>query len=135
MKRCVTHSQRGVSLLEVLVALMVLSVGLLGLSALHWRTAQQSHAIMGQSLAALHAQDAAERLWLLSCWNATQGEKTLEDWAKNPPPTLPDWQATWLWHTSNTGGVQLQIIQQWARLPEPFQLTFTVPTPVCRSTP
>lgn len=128
-------AQQGASLLEVLVALVVLSVGLLGLTALHWRTVQHSHAIMGQTLATLHAQHAAEQLWLQTCWNATQAENSLKHWAQNPPSTLPDWLATWQWHPSNTGWIRLSITQQWARLPHPFVLTFTAPTPPCRSTP
>lgn len=129
------ESQQGASLLEVLVALMVLSVGLLGLTALHWRTVQHSHAIMGQTLATLHAQDAAEQLWLHTCWNATQAENSLQHWAQNPPPTLPDWHASWQWHSNNTGWTRLQITQQWARLPQPFVLTFSAPTPPCRNAP
>lgn len=125
----------GWSLLEVMVALMVLSVGLLGLMALHWRSVQQSHIVMGQTLASLHAQNVAEQMWLETCWNATQAEQRLLTWAQQPPPTLAEWQASWVWHTSHSGWARLEISQQWARMPEPFVLTFTLPTPPCQRTP
>jgi Tfp pilus assembly protein PilV len=127
--------EQGASLLEVLVAIMVLSVGLLGLTALHWRTVQQSHAVIGKTLATLHAQDAAERLWLHPCWNVTQAETALHHWAQRPPPTLPDWHATWQWHSNHTGWARLHITQHWARQPQPFTLTFTAPASPCHSTP
>jgi type IV pilus modification protein PilV len=130
-----THrAQHGWSLLEVLVALMVLSVGLLGLSALHWRTVQHSHAIMGQTLATLHAQDAAELLWLQPCWNRTQAQATLEAWAQ-APRALPEWNATWQWHTSTNGWGRLHINQTWARHAQPYRLTLTTPMRECHSTP
>jgi len=128
------HAQHGWSLLEVLVALMVLSVGLLGLSALHWRTVQHSHAIMGQTLATLHAQDAAERLWLLPCWNPSQAQTSLEAWAQQPQ-ALPDWHATWDWHTSTSGWARLHISQTWGRQAQPYGLTLTAPMRACHTTP
>lgn len=125
----------GWSLLEVLVALMVLSVGLMGLMTLHWRSVQQSHIVMGQTLASLHAQNVAEQMWLETCWNATQAEHRLQTWSQQPHPTLAEWQASWAWHTSHAGWTRLEISQQWARMPEPFVLTFTLPTPPCKLTP
>lgn len=125
--------QQGWSLLEVLVALMVLSVGLLGLSALHWRTVQHSHTVWGQTLATLNAQDAAERLWLLPCWNASQAQASVEAWAQQAQ-ALPEWQATWQWHTSPNGWVRLQIEQTWARHPQPYGLSFTTPMHACVTT-
>lgn len=128
------NPQQGWSLLEVLVALMVLSVGLLGLSALHWRTVQHSHAIMGQTLATLLAQDAAEQLWLLPCWNHTQAQATLEAWAQ-APRALTDWSPkSWL-NPSTSGWARLHIIQTWARHPQPYGLTMTIPMHECQTTP
>jgi prepilin-type N-terminal cleavage/methylation domain-containing protein len=128
------RAQHGWSLLEVLVALVVLSVGLLGLSALHWRTVQHSHAIMGQTIATLHAQDAAEQLWLLPCWNSAHAQTTLEAWAQ-ANGALPDWQATWQWHTGTDGWARLHITQTWARHARPYGLTLTTPMRACQTTP
>ena len=127
------REQHGWSLLEVLVALMVLSLGLLGLSSLHWRTVNHSHAVMGQTLATLLAQDAAEQLWLLPCWNHTQAQATLEAWAQ-ASGALPDWHATWRWDTSTSGWARLHIEQTWARHTQPYGLTFTTPMHACQPT-
>ena len=121
-------------MLEVLVALMVLSVGLMGLSTLHWRTGQHSHAVMGQTIATLQAQDAAEQLWLLPCWNAAQAESALGAWEQQMT-ALPEWKATWQWHTSTRGWARLHIDQVWARQAQPYSLTFTIPMSPCRTAP
>ena len=128
------RAQQGWSLLEVLVALMVLSVGLLGLSTLHWRTVQHSHAVMGQTLATLHAQDAAERQWLKACWNNDQATAILEIWMLQPKP-LTDWQASHEWHSNASGWKRLHINQTWARQAQPYGLTLTTPLRTCHTTP
>lgn len=121
-------------MLEVLVALMVLSVGLMGLSTLHWRNLHHSHAVMGQTIATLQAQDAAEQLWLLPCWNAAQAESALGAWGLQKT-ALPEWKATWQWHTSTRGWARLHIDQVWARQAQPYSLTFTIPMSPCRTAP
>ncbi|MBY5970152.1 type IV pilus modification protein PilV [Halomonas denitrificans] len=55
--------QRGFSLLEALVALLLLSVGLLGIAGLQLRSLQGAHSSIQRSLADLAAQDARELLW------------------------------------------------------------------------
>ncbi len=53
----------GFTLLEVLVALLVLSVGTLGCVALQLNALQATHSAYQRSLASLIAADAGERLW------------------------------------------------------------------------
>lgn len=95
--------QRGFTLLEVLVAIVVLALGLLGLAALQMNGLQSAHSSYQRSVATLSAQDAAERLWgyLLSsetfyalenlsdrsilCPDASQIENKIE----------PAWKADW----------------------------------------
>ncbi len=55
---------RGFTLLEVLIALLVLSVGALGSAALQLHALQATHSAYQHSLATLMASDAGERLWL-----------------------------------------------------------------------
>ena len=57
-----THRQYGFSLLEVLVALLVLSVGLMGLASLQTLGLRQGHAGYLRSQATVLAGDIAERL-------------------------------------------------------------------------
>lgn len=53
----------GFTLVEALVALVVLSTGLLGVAAMELRALQGAHAAYQRSVATLAAQDARERLW------------------------------------------------------------------------
>lgn len=54
----------GFSLLEVLIALLVLSIGLIGMAALHFSSLKSAHSSYFRSVASLMAVDAEERLWL-----------------------------------------------------------------------
>ncbi|MCE9683041.1 type IV pilus modification protein PilV [Halomonas alkalisoli] len=57
------NRQRGFTLIEALVALVVLSIGLLGVAALQLKALQSAHAGYQRAAASLAAQDAVERLW------------------------------------------------------------------------
>lgn len=55
---------RGATLIEVLVAVVVLSVGLLGIAALQLKGLQSAHAAFQRTVATIIAHDAVERLWV-----------------------------------------------------------------------
>ncbi|MFG6139444.1 type IV pilus modification protein PilV [Halomonas sp. B23F22_10] len=55
--------QRGFTLIEALVALLVLTIGMLGVAAMQLKALQGAHAAYQRSIASLAAQDAQERLW------------------------------------------------------------------------
>lgn len=55
--------QRGFSLIEALIALVVLSVGLLGVAAMQLKALQSANAGYQRSVASVAAVDAQERLW------------------------------------------------------------------------
>ncbi|HSP30701.1 MAG TPA: type IV pilus modification protein PilV [Halomonas sp.] len=84
-----TRQQQGFTLIEALVALAVLSFGLLGVAAMQLKALQSAHAGYQRSVASLAAQDAQERLW----------EELASD-----PSTCPDvasfnaeeWQGNWI---------------------------------------
>ena len=54
----------GFTLIEVLIALLVLCFGVLGCAALQLNALQATHSAYQRSLASLIAADAGERLWL-----------------------------------------------------------------------
>ena len=56
--------QAGFSLVEALIALLVLSVGLLGLAALQLSGMQSTHSAYQRTIASVMATDAAERIWI-----------------------------------------------------------------------
>ena len=58
----VRAGQRGVSLIEVLVAVVILSIGLLGLAGLQAGGLRVGHGAMYRSLAAQYAYDMADRM-------------------------------------------------------------------------
>jgi type IV pilus assembly protein PilV len=64
-KKIATHRwSQGFSLLEVLIAVLVIAIGLLGMAALQLKTVQNSHSAFQRTLASVIAMDASERLWI-----------------------------------------------------------------------
>ncbi|MFP4244843.1 MAG: type IV pilus modification protein PilV [Ectothiorhodospira sp.] len=78
--------QRGFTLVEALVALLVLSLGLLGLAALQLSGLKGAHAAYQRTLASIAARDAEERLWM----EAADGHLTT---AAVTPAWRRDWTA------------------------------------------
>lgn len=54
----------GFTLLEVLIAVLIIAFGLLGMAALQLKTVQNSHSAYQRTVASVIALDAAERLWI-----------------------------------------------------------------------
>lgn len=77
--RSARHAARGTSLVEVLVALLVLSFGVLGMAALHARALQFGIDAEDRNRAALLASEIVSTMWL-------QGSTAL------PASTLQAWQ-------------------------------------------
>src|SRR5690554_126054 len=67
MRMIADHAKRsrGFSLIEALIALLVLSIGMLGAAAMQLNALQSAHIAYQRSIATLAAQDAQERLWAL----------------------------------------------------------------------
>ena len=63
--------QRGLTLLEVLVALLVLSIGMVGMAALHVNSLQNTHSAYYRSLATTIALDFEEQVWLALANNSS----------------------------------------------------------------
>ena len=61
------RSQKGISLIEVMVAMVVIAVGFTSVTVLQMRSLQASHSSYQQSLAAVQAGDLVERLWAGVC--------------------------------------------------------------------
>ncbi|MCY4182037.1 MAG: prepilin-type N-terminal cleavage/methylation domain-containing protein [Gammaproteobacteria bacterium] len=75
----------GATLIEVLVALAVLSVGLAGLSATQLRTLEHLRVVVQESRAALFAADMAEQLE----GAGAPGQAALERWRAEIAASLP----------------------------------------------
>lgn len=71
-------AQRGSTLIEVLVALVVFSVGLIGMAALHGRAAQYAVNAEDRNRAALLADELVAQMWLAQSASVSAG--TLKAW-------------------------------------------------------
>ncbi|MCG5501784.1 type IV pilus modification protein PilV [Ectothiorhodospira lacustris] len=123
--------QAGFSLIEALVALLLLSVGLLGLAGLQLLGMQSSHSAYQRTVATVIAMDAGERLWIRLGQDGTLDTTTVsaveEDWLEfwtNPDPvdgrvSLPGLSASQI--TEASGGRVYTILVRWSeeRLNEP----------------
>jgi len=89
------RSGKGFTLLETLIALLVLSFGLLGLAGLQLKSLQSSHSSYQRGLANIIAADAVERLWA--------------NMAAAAPLTAAQVQAQWLQHWTNTANNRLTL--------------------------
>jgi type IV pilus assembly protein PilV len=76
--------QSGFSLLEVLITLIILSIGLLGIAAMQLKGLQSAHSAYHRTLASTIAVDGSERLWA-----------TLVDGKVDVPKAQASWRANW----------------------------------------
>lgn len=81
---------KGFSLLEVLIAVLIIAFGLLGMAALQLKTVQNSHSAFQRTLASIVAMDASERLWInLGDSPAKTGAAIQTEWLQAWSGTLP----------------------------------------------
>lgn len=76
----------GFTLLEVLVTLIILSIGLLGLLSLQIKSLKYTHSSYERTLASIYAKDMAERMWTNLKSPTTVAQPTL--------PNTTDWTMT-----------------------------------------
>lgn len=75
------------TLIEVMVALLVLSVGLLGLAGLQLHALQYTHSSYQRTLVNIQALDMAERMWT----HLAEPLAELEEWRKLNKTSLTEW--------------------------------------------
>lgn len=73
------RGQQGLSLIEVLIALAVISIGLAGMAAMQLTTLQFVHSAHYRSMASTVALDFEERLWLALADNTLDGCPDVSD--------------------------------------------------------
>jgi len=137
----------GFTLIEILVALVILSIGLLGIAALQLRSVQSSQASFERSVATLQARDLVERMWAGICtlhdanghivpnaqapietaWRADHtNTNTFADQGWNAVLSQPTgthvWTITISWAGRNQG--QEEVIEHHFRLPPPLRPDF-----------
>ena len=85
------RQQRGFSLIEALIALLVLSIGLIGVAAMQLKALQSANAGYQRSVASVSAVDAQERLWATLA--ALETGQTCED--INTSAVQAEWRKHW----------------------------------------
>lgn len=86
---------RGFTLIEVLVTLVVISVGMLSIAQLQARALQHSHSSLQRSVAVVQANDLLERMWSGYCSPEFWDNKIFDDWdTASAHPLLPGRTAT-----------------------------------------
>lgn len=83
--------QRGFSLIEALIALVVLSIGLIGVAAMQLKALQSANAGYQRSVASVAAVDAQERLWAML--GALETGQTCEN--INTSAVQAEWREHW----------------------------------------
>ena len=96
--------QQGLSLIEVLIALVVLAFGLMGVAAMQIKALQSATEGYQRSVVTLAAVDAQERLWA-----QLAQETSCDDMVDN---ILSDWQSSWFADSDTpirhfSGGIEL----------------------------
>lgn len=98
------RAKLGFSLLEVLIALLVISIGLAGIAGMHIFSLQSAHSSYQSTLASVIALDLEERLWEALGNDAVNGCPDFADvvgnlndhWDRSGAPTVPTGRgATW----------------------------------------
>jgi type IV pilus assembly protein PilV len=115
-------SQRGFSLIEALIALLVLSIGLIGVAAMQLKALQSATAGYQRSVASVAAVDAQERLWAeLAQLDPSQ------DCADVDTDTVEaEWQALWSIDASSNPLRNAQWGEGASRIDEPNDCEFTI---------
>ncbi|WP_268814348.1 type IV pilus modification protein PilV [Nitrincola tapanii] len=87
--------QRGITLLESLIAMVVIAIGFSSIVMLQLRSMQSSQSSFQQSIAAVQATDLVERLWANACVlnDEVRRDEVLGDWrgSHEEHPWMPNW--------------------------------------------
>lgn len=80
----------GFTLIEALIAVLVLSIGLLGVAAMQLKAMQSAQVAYQRSVATLAAQDAVERLWAsVAASNGDCTSHSIDGWVEQWEPEFP----------------------------------------------
>lgn len=93
-KHIMLIKNKGFTLIEVLITLVVLSVALLGVGVLQVKALQYSYASYQRSVATMQANDLVERLWAGMCALPTSKDTIAAEWVTSNTNSLPNWSGT-----------------------------------------
>ncbi|MFN4262142.1 MAG: type IV pilus modification protein PilV [Thioalkalivibrionaceae bacterium] len=108
----------GFTLIEVLIALLVVSIGLLALAGLQTKALTSAHSSYLRSVAAIQATDLVERAWADLCVLSGAGSSVtpnaaftnlVESWNAANNGLLPDWNTQATAFDPATGAIEIDI--------------------------
>lgn len=82
---------RGFALLEIMIAMLVGAVALLGLGTLQLKTLQSAYSSLDYTIATIHANNLIEGVWSNLCANQASGAvytSTVQSWRQTLPPSV-----------------------------------------------
>lgn len=85
----VIHKQLGSTMIELMITLVVVSIGLLSIAALQIKTTQFSQASLQRSISIVQASDLVERLWAGACDLSDKRNTIISEWSADHG-SLPD---------------------------------------------
>ena len=101
-------SERGFALIEVLVSLVIFSLGVVGLVGMQTRALQASTDAQDRSMAALLANSATSEMWAIK--STTLSGTAVEAWKAQVSESLPRGEGE---ITANTSGTDATISVKW----------------------
>jgi len=102
--------QQGFTLVEALIAILIVAGGLVGIASLQLEAMQAAHAAQQRSFASVAAQDAVDRLWFESAdpddWNAMCGASSNASASGSGPlhDVWTAWRRNWSSHLPGFSG-------------------------------
>lgn len=117
----------GFSLIEVLITMLVVSIGLLGVAALQAKSLQHAYASYQRTLATVQANDAVERLWARVCDLPDELSDIEDEWVDEweDDPRMPDWDGM----IEEAGGLYTITIE-WADRVDANKIEFSFSTAI-----
>jgi type IV pilus assembly protein PilV len=88
------RKQEAFTLIEVLITMLVMSVGILGIAVMQMKALQFAHASFQRSVAVVQANDLAERLWAGICDLPDGRDDIFDQWEIDHQGQLPAWVAS-----------------------------------------
>ena len=94
--------QKGFTLIEILITMIVISVALLGIGMLQVKALQYSYASYQRSVATIQANDLVERLWAGMCSLPGGVNSISSEWVTANTNSLPNWSGTLNYNASGS---------------------------------
>ncbi len=143
-------SAGGFTLLEVLITLVILSIGLVSIAALQAQLLRDSYSSLQRTVVSVQASDLVERLWagrcdstnfpdeIFSAWrNESAGSPLFQGWTVDPDSSLgagPEYEIQISWDDSRASrdNRDAPTVQQ---VRANFDFWFRIPTDDCTTSP